>query len=71
MRIGAQSYGEWRAVARATRVTVRGADAWFVYDGNVSLTAHGTRPASDVPVPAGGLVLVFGDAGDTVKLTTK
>lgn len=71
VRIGAQAYGEWRAVARATRVTVRGADAWFVYDGNVSLTAHGTRPASDVPVPAGGLVLVFGDAGDTVKVTTK
>lgn len=58
-------------MTRATRITLCGADAWFVYDGNVSLVAHGTRPASDVQVPAGGLVLVFGDAGDTVKVMTR
>lgn len=71
IRIGAQAYGEWREVARATRITVRGADAWFVYDANVSVVAHGKRAVADVRVPADGLVLVLGEAGDTVKVTAR
>ena len=71
IRIGAQAYGEWREATRATRITVRGADAWFVYDANVSVVARGTTPVTDVRVPAGGLVLVFADAGDTVRVTSR
>lgn len=71
IRIGSQAYGEWREVPRATRITVRGADAWFVYDANVRVVAHGTSAVANVRVPANGLVLVLGEAGDTVKVTAK
>lgn len=71
IRIGAQAYGAWRDVTRATRITVRGADAWFVYDTSVSVVAHGTSAVTDVRVPTGGLVLVLGEAGDTVKVTSR
>ena len=71
IRIASEGLGEWRDVTRASRISVRGADAWFVYDDNVSLMAHGNGSASDVRVPADGLVLVLGDAGDAIKVTAR
>ena len=71
IRIGAQGYGEWREAPRATRIDVRGADAWFVYDASIEGLAYGYRNASDVPVPPGGLVLVLAEAGDRVKVTSR
>ena len=66
--IGSQGYGEWRTVDDGGRVSVRDAEAWFVYDENLTLLDHGTRDATGVRAPKAGLLLVFGAPGDTVDV---
>lgn len=69
IRIGAQGYGEWREASRAGTVSVRGADAWYVYDADLAVLSYGYRRAVDVEVPAGGMLLVLGEPGAAINLT--
>ena len=71
VRIGTSGYGEWRTIEDAGRVTVRDADAWYLYDENLTLLDHGMRDGTGVRAPKGGLLLVFGDPGDRVGVTLR
>jgi hypothetical protein len=68
VRVGRQGYGEWRQIDDASRVAVRGAEAWFLYSEGVELLTRGTKDAAGVKAPQGSLLLVFGDPGDVVDV---
>ena len=68
VRIGSQGYAEWREVVSAGRIAISDAQAWFLYDEDVSLLRHGTSDATGVRAPAGSLLVVFGEPGTVVTL---
>ena len=68
IRVGSQGYGEWREIVDASRITIDGADAWYLYDSDVTLVALGGKEATGLKAPAGSLLLVFGEPGDRVDV---
>jgi hypothetical protein len=69
--IGKKGYAEWREIDDASRISVSDADAWYLYDEDVSLVTYGMKDATGVKAPSGSLLVVFGDAGDVVNVTTR
>jgi hypothetical protein len=66
--IGKQGYAEWREIDDAGRIAISGAQAWYLYDEDVSLLRYGTRDATSVRAPSGSLLVVLGEPGDVVAL---
>ena len=69
--IGKQGYAEWREIDDAGRISVSDAEAWYLYDEDVSLITNGMKDATGVKAPAGSLLVVFGDAGDVVDVSVR
>ena len=69
--IGKQGYAEWREVAVDIRFTIRGAQAWYLYDDDVALLRYGTRDATSVRAPSGSLLVVFGEPGEAVDVVVR
>ena len=67
--ISSLGYPEWRVVPKASKVAVRSAQAWFMYDKDLTLLAHGTKDAAALRAPAGGMLLVFGTIGHRIDVT--
>jgi CubicO group peptidase (beta-lactamase class C family) len=69
--IGKQGYAEWREVDEAVRISVSDAEAWYLYDEDVSLLNYGMKDATGIKAPKDSLLVVFGDSGDVVNVTTR
>lgn len=69
VQIGERGYAEWRRVPQAARVSIAGATAWRVFDADLTTISAGTDDPGVVDVPAGAMVLLWGDAGTAVRVT--
>ena len=68
VRIGARGYAQWRSLAGAGTATIRGPEAWHLYDADLKLLASGGERARTVKAPADALLIVFGDPGDVIDV---
>jgi CubicO group peptidase (beta-lactamase class C family) len=61
-------YAEWRRVPAGGRITIRGAEAWKLFDPDLELLDAGAGRTTNARVKADSWVLVFSGAGDAVTI---
>ncbi len=69
--IGSRGYARWREIEQTGRLSVTGADAWFLYDADLRPLRHGTSDAADLRAPSGAMLVVFGSAADVVDVRVR
>jgi CubicO group peptidase (beta-lactamase class C family) len=69
--IGADGYAEWFGLPKSGKVTVDGAEAWYLYDTEMDLLSSGTATSRTVAAPAGSHLVALGQPGQNVRLTLR
>ena len=68
LTIGGEGYNDWRRLARAGLLSIKGAQTWLVYDQNFLLRQGGRGNAVALTVAVDDILFCQGLAGDTIEL---
>lgn len=69
--IGPKGYAEWVGMPQAGKVSLRGAEAWYLYGTEMQVLGHGGAKPRTVAAPAGARLVVIGPAETRVKVMVR